>query len=43
MLTICQLLCPIDRTPLIILVGLNYQSHVNEAKVHIPHDNQPVV
>ncbi|KAJ6150548.1 hypothetical protein N7471_001747 [Penicillium samsonianum] len=31
-----ELLCPIDRTPLIILVGLNYQSHVNEAKLNVP-------
>lgn len=38
LLTTCQLLCPIDHTPLIILVGLNYQSHVNEAKVCIPHN-----
>ncbi|KAE8341407.1 hypothetical protein BDV24DRAFT_151310 [Aspergillus arachidicola] len=27
-----KLLCPIERTPIIIIVGLNYQTHVNEAK-----------
>jgi 2-keto-4-pentenoate hydratase/2-oxohepta-3-ene-1,7-dioic acid hydratase in catechol pathway len=43
LLTTCQLLCPIDRTPLIVLVGLNYQNHVNEAKVRIPHNMHPVV
>ncbi|GFF48268.1 hypothetical protein IFM51744_06784 [Aspergillus udagawae] len=31
-----KLLCPIERTPIIILVGLNYQSHVNEAKLNVP-------
>ncbi|KAB8222975.1 fumarylacetoacetate hydrolase family protein [Aspergillus novoparasiticus] len=31
-----KLLCPIERTPIIILVGLNYQSHVNETKLNVP-------
>jgi 2-keto-4-pentenoate hydratase/2-oxohepta-3-ene-1,7-dioic acid hydratase in catechol pathway len=31
-----KLLCPLEWTPLIILVGLNYQSHVNEAKLNVP-------
>ncbi|KAB8207660.1 hypothetical protein BDV34DRAFT_211395 [Aspergillus parasiticus] len=31
-----SLLCPIERTPIIIILGLNYQSHVNEAKPNVP-------
>lgn len=31
-----QLLCPIDRTPIIQCVGVNYKEHVTEAKVRPP-------
>jgi len=31
-----ELLCPIERTPLVICIGLNYRTHAEEAKLTIP-------
>jgi hypothetical protein len=31
--TILQLLCPVERTPIVICIGLNYKTHAEEAKV----------
>ncbi|KAL2829624.1 fumarylacetoacetate hydrolase family protein [Aspergillus pseudoustus] len=36
-----QLLCPLEDTPTIICVGLNYREHATEAKLEIPRD--PVI
>ncbi|KAH7210806.1 uncharacterized protein BKA55DRAFT_697942 [Fusarium redolens] len=31
-----QLLCPLESTPIIICIGLNYKSHAEEAKLTVP-------
>jgi 2-keto-4-pentenoate hydratase/2-oxohepta-3-ene-1,7-dioic acid hydratase in catechol pathway len=31
-----QLLCPIERTPVVMCVGLNYKKHAEEAAVRLP-------
>ncbi|KAF2796699.1 fumarylacetoacetate hydrolase family protein [Melanomma pulvis-pyrius CBS 109.77] len=36
-----SLLCPLDRTPIIPCVGVNYQKHVDEAKLPVP--SYPVI
>ncbi|KAJ5812013.1 hypothetical protein N7474_008314 [Penicillium riverlandense] len=33
---VSKLLCPIESTPIVICVGLNYQKHANEASLKIP-------
>ena len=30
-----QLLCPIEKTPLVLCIGLNYKTHAEEAKVYM--------
>ncbi|UNI22988.1 hypothetical protein JDV02_008830 [Purpureocillium takamizusanense] len=36
-----QLLCPLERTPLIVCIGLNYKKHAQEANLSVP--TYPVV
>ena len=35
-----QLLCPIERAPVMMCVGLNYKKHAEEAAVRFPPFNQ---
>ncbi|KEF57079.1 uncharacterized protein A1O9_07269 [Exophiala aquamarina CBS 119918] len=39
--TVCQVLCPLEKTPLIICIGLNYKQHAEESKHEI--SEYPVV
>ncbi|KAH7037079.1 fumarylacetoacetate hydrolase family protein [Microdochium trichocladiopsis] len=34
--TVPKLLCPLERTPIILCVGLNYKKHAAEAKLEVP-------
>ena len=40
---VVELLCPLESTPIVLCVGLNYRHHANEAKVRLIKILEPIM